>query len=190
ARLEQKVASIRQKIAAEVAKVKYDETADTRVPQHPARDELGASGILVQPAPKKKHPGPFSAWLRAQQKAGGAGLARDLERLAKLAPAARSKAQKKQLRDYFIEHAYPPAKPVFEPLHRQLAEAEKERDRLDKLVPATLVSKERSEPRPAYVLRRGEYDQRGEPVGRHTPAFLPPLSKGAPPHPPGLAPLL
>jgi hypothetical protein len=179
-RLEQKVASLRRKIAAEVAKVKYDETADAREPRRPAGVALGAAGILVRPKQGKKQAGTFSAWLRAQKAAGGAGLPRDVQRLVRLAPSERSKAQRQQLRDYFIEHAYPPAQPIFEPLHRQLAKAEKERDRLDKLIPATLVSKERGEPRPAYVLKRGEYDQRGEPVGRDTPAFLPPLPKGAP----------
>ena len=35
-------------------------------------------------------------------------------------------------------------------------------------------------PRPAYLLRRGEYDQRGEEVGPDTPAALPPFPAGAP----------
>ncbi len=36
-------------------------------------------------------------------------------------------------------------------------------------------SRSRATPKPAYVLKRGEYDQRGEQVGRATPKFLPPL---------------
>jgi hypothetical protein len=43
-----------------------------------------------------------------------------------------------------------------------------------------LVFKERSEPRPAYILNRGEYDQRLHQVERATPAFLPPLPADAP----------
>jgi hypothetical protein len=57
---------------------------------------------------------------------------------------------------------------------------EKEREKLDKLMAATLVSKELAQPRPAYLLKRGEYDQRGDAVGRDTPAFLPPLPSDAP----------
>lgn len=42
-------------------------------------------------------------------------------------------------------------------------------------VPAALVMRERSQPRPAHILVRGEYDQPGDQVQRNTPAFLPPL---------------
>jgi mono/diheme cytochrome c family protein len=61
-------------------------------------------------------------------------------------------------------------------LRKQLASAEKELVRIEKQMPATLVFKERPTPKPSYVLKRGEYDQRGEQVGRETPKFLPPLS--------------
>ena len=40
------------------------------------------------------------------------------------------------------------------------------RKQLDEQIPTTLVFREKAgEPKPAYVLKRGEYDQRGEPVG-------------------------
>ena len=42
-------------------------------------------------------------------------------------------------------------------------------------------------PRPAFVLKRGEYDQRGEKVERAVPAFLPPLPPGSPVNRLGLA---
>ena len=52
---------------------------------------------------------------------------------------------------------------------------DKEKADLESNMPVTLVSKERAEIRPAYVLTRGAYDQPGEEVKRDTPAFLPPL---------------
>ena len=61
------------------------------------------------------------------------------------------------------------------PLRKQLAATEKERVQIEKQMPATLVFKERPTAKPSYVLKRGEYDQRGEQVGRETPRFLPPL---------------
>src|SRR5262249_45394144 len=36
------------------------------------------------------------------------------------------------------------------------------------------------DPKPAYILHRGEYDQRREQVGRATPSFLPSLPEGTP----------
>ena len=54
--------------------------------------------------------------------------------------------------------------------------------------PTTLVFRERAgEPKPAYLLKRGEYDQRGEKVGRAVPAFLPPFPPGEPVNRLGLA---
>src|SRR5207253_782373 len=59
---------------------------------------------------------------------------------------------------------------------------------LEQQVPASLVVRERAgEPKPAFLLKRGEYDQKGEKVGRAVPAFLPPLPPGAPANRLGLA---
>jgi hypothetical protein len=91
------------------------------------------------------------------------------------------------VRDYFIENAYSKTRDVFEPLHKELAAIEAERDRLDKQLPTTLIFRETKQPKQAYLLKRGEYDRRGEPVGRGTPAFLPPLPAGAPLNRLGLA---
>ena len=55
----------------------------------------------------------------------------------------------------------------------------RERGRIEGGVRAVMVMKERAEPRPAHVFVRGAYDQLGEEVQRDTPAFLPPLDRGA-----------
>lgn len=52
------------------------------------------------------------------------------------------------------------------------------RDAMLMKIPAAMVMRERSEPRPAHILIRGEYDKPGERVQRSTPAFLPPLRRG------------
>ena len=94
-------------------------------------------------------------------------------------PAKHNDAQKKTVRDYFLEHVYTKTRETFAPLHRELAEIDRQYKELDKQLPSTLIFKERSEPRQAYILKRGEYDQRGDKVGRGTPAFLPPLPADA-----------
>ena len=71
-------------------------------------------------------------------------------------------------------------------LTKQLKQKEEElgrlkaaRDELTRTIPLALVMKERSDVRPAFVLKRGAYEQPGEEVSRNTPAFLLPLeSKG------------
>ena len=47
-------------------------------------------------------------------------------------------------------------------------------------IPAITVMREQAEPRTSYVLTRGVYDQRGEPVAAGTPDFLPAFPDGAP----------
>jgi hypothetical protein len=54
-----------------------------------------------------------------------------------------------------------------------------QKDELDRGIPLVLVMKERPDIRPAYILKRGAYDQPGEEVSRDTPAFLPPLEANA-----------
>ena len=51
----------------------------------------------------------------------------------------------------------------------------RQRTALEDAIDFAMVMKERAEPRPSYLLVRGEYDNPGEPVARNTPAFLPPL---------------
>ena len=117
------------------------------------------------------------------------GLAREREgdRL-QLERPKRTEAQTAELRAYFIEHAYAKTAGIFEPLRAKLDQALQTRKQLDEQIPTTLVFSEKAgEPKPAFLLKRGEYDQRGEKVGRAVPAFLPPLPPGAPVNRLGLA---
>jgi Protein of unknown function (DUF1553)/Protein of unknown function (DUF1549)/Planctomycete cytochrome C len=122
----------------------------------------------------------LTAWLRAQRVLGGAGLPKNLQDAVKTERGKRSEQQKEELRAYFITHGYSKTREVLAPLFGQLAAVQKEREQIDKAVPTTLVWKERADVRPAYILKRGEYDQHGEQVGRDTPGSLPPMPKDAP----------
>lgn len=53
----------------------------------------------------------------------------------------------------------------------------KERDQFDQSIPRAMVMKERSEVRPAFIMKRGNYEHPGEQVTRDAPEFLPPLAK-------------
>ncbi|MCI0462044.1 MAG: PSD1 and planctomycete cytochrome C domain-containing protein [Gemmataceae bacterium] len=122
----------------------------------------------------------LTAWLQLQRATGGAGLPKEIEALVKLGQAKRSPAQQQQLRDYFAANVWSKGSAVVAPLNRELAAIQKERGQIEKQIPASLVFKEAAKPRPAFVLKRGEYDQRGEQVSRDTPGFLPPLPADLP----------
>ena len=130
----------------------------------------------------------FTAWIRAQHASAGAGLPDNVKKLVAIDRAKRTEAQTKELRAYFFEHAYSKTGGTFETLRSKLAEAEKKRKQLEEQIPTTLVFREKGgEPKPAFMLKRGEYDQKGEKVGRAVPAFLPPLPPSAPVNRLGLA---
>lgn len=64
---------------------------------------------------------------------------------------------------------------------------EKERVDFEKGIPMTLIAREMAKPRPTFILKRGQYDQKGDPVERHIPPALGALPHGAPNNRLGLA---
>ncbi len=60
--------------------------------------------------------------------------------------------------------------------YRQL---EKHRVELESSIPMSLVAEEMPKPRPTFILKRGQYDQKGDAVSRHIPPFLGSLPVGA-----------
>ncbi len=91
----------------------------------------------------------------------------------------RTPDQSQQLRDYFVEHIYQPARAIMEPLIADRTAVEAKRKALMNEIPTTLVWKELKEPKPAHILTRGEYDQKGVEVDRAVPSFLPAMPEGA-----------
>jgi hypothetical protein len=122
----------------------------------------------------------LSAWVGAQKALRGAGLPADIQKIIKLDRDERSQPQKQKLLKYFLENAYSGTQAMVAPLRKPVAELKSQKDALEKQTPTTLVFKESAEIRPAYLLKRGEYDKRGDKVERVTPGFLFPLPKDAP----------
>jgi mono/diheme cytochrome c family protein len=143
------------------------------------------AGIVTQTPQGERSYKSFDGWLKRMQAAGGAGLPQPVQAAVKA--KKRNANQTKLVRSYFIENVNAETRATFEPLHKKLAEAERQRDQVDKQIPATLVCREKPTPRQAYLLKRGQYDQKGDPVGRTTPAFLPPLPADYPKNRLGLA---
>lgn len=92
----------------------------------------------------------------------------------------RTEEQRQTIRHHFFEHAYGQTREVFEPLHEKLTHMKKEREEFDQGIPRTMVAKERQEKKPAFLLNRGEYDNKGEEVQRAVPDFLPGFPENAP----------
>ncbi|MBL8188993.1 MAG: DUF1553 domain-containing protein, partial [Acidobacteria bacterium] len=107
-----------------------------------------------------------------------------LQTIAAIPAAKRTRAQQLKIQGAFLESAAPAEA---KQLWQQLAELKGQRLNLESEFSTLMVMQETAEPRPAYVLRRGAYDQPAEQVGRAVPAVLPPLPAEFPNNRLGLA---
>jgi len=101
-----------------------------------------------------------------------------------LAPEKRDARRKQFLLDYYIGHHGDPASRV---AHQAVSSARGAETAFRDLLPKTLVMEDLPEMRQAYLLKRGKYDDLGEPVQPDVPAVLPPLPADAPRNRLGLA---
>lgn len=98
-----------------------------------------------------------------------------------IAEADRTDKQQRALREHFRRQVSQDA--GLKEVLKQLADTVAAKQKLLGEIPTTLVMKERHDPKPAYLLNRGEYsepDKELGPLPRNVPSFLPPLPAGAP----------
>ena len=122
----------------------------------------------------------FVLWQRDQHANGGSSLPEKEKAIFLGADDQRSDADRAGLKDYFLEHAFTGIRSRMTLLHRDIATAEEQIRVLRDGASTTLVYRELSQPKPAFILNRGEYDQPRDQVERKVPAVLPPLPEGAP----------
>ena len=130
----------------------------------------------------------LSTWLSAARATGGAGLPESIKKIVMLDRSRRTASETSEASAYFIEHAYSKTAKAVEPFITKIEQVTRHRKQLEDRLATTLIFREKAgAPRPAFLLKRGEYDQRGEKVERGVPAFLPPFPPGAPANRLGLA---
>ncbi|MFO0881049.1 MAG: PSD1 and planctomycete cytochrome C domain-containing protein [Gemmataceae bacterium] len=129
----------------------------------------------------------LASWVRAQRARKGAGLPADIQAIVQSDRAKRTPAQQKQLRDYFVQNAWRKSQTELAPLHQVVTALEAERAKIDQAIPVTYIFRETPTPRTAYILKRGEYDKRGDAVTREVPALMGTFPEGAPRNRLGLA---
>ena len=72
-------------------------------------------------------------------------------------------------------------------MHCRRPDLKKRSEEADLSIPITLVMEEMAETRPTFVLVRGAYDKKGEPVTAATPSHLPAFPSALPTNRLGLA---
>ncbi len=148
-------------------------------------DQAGLTTMTPQPG---QFYDSLTAWAKAQRTLGAVGLPENLKPIVRNDRSKWTEAQTRELRGYFVAHSYARTRDATAPLRAKLTATQEKRKAIEQQSPTTLVFREKGgEPKPAFLLKRGEYDQRGEKVGRGVPAFLPPLPPGEPVNRLGLA---
>ncbi len=102
----------------------------------------------------------------------------ELAEILKVPAEKRTDEQKARLRDHFRNKVC--QLPELVEVRQQLAALRKARTDLDRQIATTLIFRERKQPKPAFILYRGEYDKPRDRVDRATPAILPPMKPDMP----------
>ncbi len=94
--------------------------------------------------------------------------------IARVEPSARTAEQGKDITRHYQEQV----SPVMRRLREEVAAAKKARDDHERAIPTSMVMAEMAKPRDTFVLVRGQYDKKGEKVGRTLLSALPGLPGG------------
>jgi hypothetical protein len=116
-------------------------------------------------------------------KALESGVPAAIEAIARKDRAARTDAESKQLRDYFLS-TQPPA--AVKSARDMASSLQKELDAYRATIPRVMVMSD-DRPRKTHMLQRGNYEMPGDEVSADTPRFLPPIPAGQPKNRLGLA---
>ena len=107
---------------------------------------------------------------------GIVGTTADTTKLAAIPSPQRTTSQAAKLRSCFLaEHASASQRAA----QTQVAALREKHAQLVESLPTVMVMEEMAQPRDTFVLKRGEYDKRGEQVTPNVPASLPPLPADA-----------
>ena len=164
-----------KKIAAEVAKVKLPQPASRTTPPKPT---------------DKDHDGYFdnqSAWETHAKQHLLSKLPKAVQNALKVEPGDRDAKQKTTLANHFIRFGYSPARKIFTPLNKRHKTLTDRQGKLKTLTPSTMVMKEMPKRRPAFLLLRGDFQQKGAEVEPNVPAIFKALPEEAPRNRLGLA---
>ncbi len=145
----------------------------------------GSNGVLVKMELDLAPDETFPAWqlrLRATDTEADLLVPPEVLAIVQKSAADHSEAEQKQVNDFrLLRH------PEHFALLNRVADLKKQIEETDLSIPTTLVMSEMTEPRPTFVLVRGAYDRKGEPVTAATPTHLPAFPVGLPKNRLGLA---
>ncbi len=134
-----------------------------------------SAGVHTFAPPNDEHLRSLAAWQAIAH--GNPAVPKNIRKVLTVAVADRSQQQLAVVKTHYLRYVHQDSKAIFAPLDAELAELTKRRKGVEGKIPTTLVMKERMKPKHAFLLKRGQYDLKGDKVMRATPAALPPMAK-------------
>ena len=132
--------------------------------------------VLHHDSPHKHHNmGRFLLQVSTQADAALAEPQQEFNRALLVDAKDRTAEQRQLVTDRFLKQDAP-----YQTLVKQQEELQKQREAVQKSVPRVMVMQDMKEPRETFLLDRGLYNERREPVAAQVPASLPPLPEEAP----------
>lgn len=118
----------------------------------------------------------FLAWQKVEQELGEQSTApKGVKELLKKPVETRTDEESAALLKHYLKDVYNDKESPLARIRAEMASVREQKQGVEKDAPSSMISKELEKPRPAWVLIRGEYDKKDEPVGPGVPAVLPPL---------------
>ncbi|MFZ9837022.1 MAG: PSD1 and planctomycete cytochrome C domain-containing protein [Opitutaceae bacterium] len=145
-----------------------------------------AGAVLTSPAAAQDPLLSKDAWVSGLRTGARAfstlSLRHDINFLVGLSGTQQVGEEKERIARFHRDFIYGPLRGELEPEAHAARRVMAEQVAYEQRFPLSPISRELAEPRPAHVLKRGQYDQPGELVAPATPSFLPPLvARGARP---------
>ncbi|MBM3877409.1 MAG: DUF1553 domain-containing protein [Verrucomicrobia bacterium] len=168
---DKQIAAVEKSIREAVAKAKYEEPEPLPLPA--PKDEPKDATSAKRPPPKPDLPAASQrAWEAKVKAETKSAVPKPVVDAIKVADDKRTDAQRKTIREHYVEFVWGGSRATFDPLHKQLNEAKAARAAVDAKVVRTMMTAS-SEPRMMRILPRGNWlSDDGEIVQPALPAFL------------------
>lgn len=141
-------------------------------------DDISLSGA-VSPATDPRSS--LLVWWKSRTGQDTPGIPEKLVGILKGGPDSASQNDRDELRTFYLAHVARLLKPDLTPKRQTFEAAQSVRLALEESIPGTFIFRDLPQPRETFVMLRGQYDKRGEPVEPNVPAIFPPLKSGSPP---------
>lgn len=145
-----------------------------------------AAGIVTKSLSNEQKRSQY-AWEQFRKLSKSPPLPAAIQKMLDVAADKRSDDQKQKITAYYLQHVHPEAQASVAELLKTKTALQKQLDKLEKAIPSTLVMEELPKRRQAYVLERGQYTEKRDPVSPSVPDWLAVPDSNAPQNRMGLA---